>query len=44
MDVQWQKLGRPAMFGFLFGLVVAAAVAYTLPAVGAGADEVVKQR
>jgi hypothetical protein len=39
MDKQWRKLGRPAAFGFLFGLVVTAAVAYGLP-VGAGAEVV----
>jgi hypothetical protein len=43
MDVQWQKLGRPAVFGFLFGLAVTAAIAYALPAVGEGGAEVVKQ-
>jgi hypothetical protein len=44
MNAQWKKLGSPAVFGFLFGLVVTAAVAYALPAVGAGTAEVVNQR
>jgi hypothetical protein len=44
MKVEWQKLGRPAAFGFLFGLVVTSAIAYALPAVGAGSAEVVKHR
>jgi len=44
MNAQWQKLGRPAVFGFLFGLVVTAAIAYTVPAVGAGTGEVENQR
>lgn len=37
MNAQWQKLGRPAVLGFLFGLVVTGAVASALPALGAGA-------
>jgi hypothetical protein len=36
MDLQWKKLGKPAVVGFLFGLVVTAVVAYALPALGAG--------
>jgi hypothetical protein len=37
MDAQWKKLARPAVAGFLLGLVVTTALAVAASAAGVGA-------
>lgn len=41
MGTQWQQLGKPAVFGFLLGLIVTGAIVYAVPgAVGGSATAV----
>jgi hypothetical protein len=42
MDGQWKKLGKPAVVGFLLGLVVTTAIAVVAQAAGVGVPAVVR--